>query len=613
MMGKQINTTIIRCCSSTNDSDEDAKAEFHKRLQAELENMPTYNMVIVIGDLNAKIGDFSHKMSSKLVVVALDFGTTYSGYAFSLRSDFKKKPTNIQLHQWSFENVSYSKVPTSILFDKFKKFHSFGFEAEETYAKLADMGQHKEWYLFRKFKMALYRNENLGELTSIKDTRGKTMAAMDVFAAGIRFLKDHLMKTLSDSMLRMEEGDIHWVLTVPAIWDESAKQFMRKSANKAGIANDNLTLALEPEAAAIYCKHLPDLDEIPVGSPFMVLDCGGGTVDVTVHEITIDGSLKELHKPTGGDWGGIKVDDAFTEFLLEELGMPAIRSCTEQDKFELQRSLEDMKKKVVSTGVMSYTMKIPECLIQQFQISYHLRKVKLVGDKLKIDADLVKSFFAESIRNILLCVEDVLAHPRVFRLHHVIMVGGYSDSELLVKAIQGRFPKLRVICPDEAASTVLKGAVIFGHRPESIVYRVMRFTYGVSTCTDYDPMKHSNGTLKMYDGVPICTNIFDKFIEIDEVLHVGYETEEKVYCPLLLDQTVVQLPIYYTVRVNPQYVTDTDCKNLGTLRVPMPDLTGQKSRVVRVKMILGGTEVKIEAVDGNTSILYNTSFDLMHH
>ena len=32
----------------------------------------------------------------------------------------------------------------------------------------------------------------------------------------------------------------------------------------------------------------------------MVVDCGGGTVDITVHEI-IDkqGSLKELHKATG--------------------------------------------------------------------------------------------------------------------------------------------------------------------------------------------------------------------------------------------------------------------------------------------------------------------------
>lgn len=38
----------------------------------------------------------------------------------------------------------------------------------------------------------------------------------------------------------------------------------------------------------------------------MVVDCGGGTVDITVHEISkTDGKLKELFKATGGPYGSI--------------------------------------------------------------------------------------------------------------------------------------------------------------------------------------------------------------------------------------------------------------------------------------------------------------------
>ena len=38
----------------------------------------------------------------------------------------------------------------------------------------------------------------------------------------------------------------------------------------------------------------------------MVVDCGGGTVDITVHEMEANGgSLKELHKATGGPYGSI--------------------------------------------------------------------------------------------------------------------------------------------------------------------------------------------------------------------------------------------------------------------------------------------------------------------
>lgn len=36
----------------------------------------------------------------------------------------------------------------------------------------------------------------------------------------------------------------------------------------------------------------------------MVVDCGGGTVDITVHEMENDsGNLKELYKATGGPYG----------------------------------------------------------------------------------------------------------------------------------------------------------------------------------------------------------------------------------------------------------------------------------------------------------------------
>lgn len=39
---------------------------------------------------------------------------------------------------------------------------------------------------------------------------------------------------------------------------------------------------------------------ISLGTRYMVVDCGGGTVDITVHEMTDKkGNLRELHKPTG--------------------------------------------------------------------------------------------------------------------------------------------------------------------------------------------------------------------------------------------------------------------------------------------------------------------------
>ena len=45
---------------------------------------------------------------------------------------------------------------------------------------------------------------------------------------------------------------------------------------------------------------------------YMVVDCGGGTVDITVHEMSKEGGkLKELFKATGGPFGSTTVDEAF--------------------------------------------------------------------------------------------------------------------------------------------------------------------------------------------------------------------------------------------------------------------------------------------------------------
>jgi molecular chaperone DnaK (HSP70) len=43
-----------------------------------------------------------------------------------------------------------------------------------------------------------------------------------------------------------------------------------------------------------------------LGGRYVVVDCGGGTVDITVHEIdSKDGHLKELFRATGGAYGSV--------------------------------------------------------------------------------------------------------------------------------------------------------------------------------------------------------------------------------------------------------------------------------------------------------------------
>ena len=60
-----------------------------------------------------------------------------------------------------------------------------------------------------------------------------------------------------------------------------------------------LLLATEPEAAALVARQHSHLLGLGAGSRFMILDMGGGTVDMTIHEVgPVIGDSMELTEVT---------------------------------------------------------------------------------------------------------------------------------------------------------------------------------------------------------------------------------------------------------------------------------------------------------------------------
>ena len=97
--------------------------------------------------------------TSYVVVVAIDFGTTYSGYAFSFIKD-QGKDSIFMNREWKNEQgSSTSKAPTCLLLKPDQTFDSFGYEAVEKYANLQDEAKEQEYYFFQHVKMALHNDE----------------------------------------------------------------------------------------------------------------------------------------------------------------------------------------------------------------------------------------------------------------------------------------------------------------------------------------------------------------------------------------------------------------------------------------------------------------------
>lgn len=90
------------------------------------------------------------------IVAAIDFGTTFSGYAYSFADDSERIYTNKNWGQT--QGFLLHKTPTCLLLRPDGEFDAFGFEAVSKYNDLAEE-EADEYYYFDRFKMKLYDNK----------------------------------------------------------------------------------------------------------------------------------------------------------------------------------------------------------------------------------------------------------------------------------------------------------------------------------------------------------------------------------------------------------------------------------------------------------------------
>ncbi len=80
---------------------------------------------------------------------------------------------------------------------------------------------------------------------------GREMPLMTVISKSLQFIAQKALEKLKEQIGKVVSAKIRWVLTVPALWSEEHKYFMRKAAVEANIIDQtnspNLLLSLEVE------------------------------------------------------------------------------------------------------------------------------------------------------------------------------------------------------------------------------------------------------------------------------------------------------------------------------------------------------------------------------
>ncbi len=568
--------------------------------------------------------DFTH-------VIAIDFGTGESGYALVANSSNKNTKPIIEVFNPCDDNDQ--KTPTAILFDNNKNFLDFGSNAIRKYAEIVDNGSTA--LLFQNYKISLYHMQS--EANSMD---GRSMPLITVISETLKYISNCALNKLSEQVGEtLHKEKIRWILTVPALWNEEHKLFMRKAAVKAGIINDensfNLLLCLEPEGASIQVRE--DSEEllkkkITKNSIIVVLDCGGGTVDITINKMLCEPDEKflsnEVLSSTGGcEWGSKYVDVNFENFLKEFLGekLFAVYQKNASMKIDILDVFELLKKKFNPETVkhsrlqLSYlgenlTSDILKNLVNNYNLLHPDAKVTQRGSSgIDLSNELMMSFFDPLVDKIIIKVKELLEETKKKAGYYpkfIFLVGGFGESPYLRQKIKKEFEsnELIVLIPKRPLVSVVRGACMFGLNPFSITSRIAKKTYGISTLGIFDEKKHPLNKKVMIDGEAFCENIFDTFVLKDESVSVNQEIV-KTYCPVRGAQTIMKIILYYTDKREVNYIDEEGVHKFGELIVNIGEKNqGIEDKLVTVSFLFGNTQIYIIAKNKNTGDVKKCEF-----
>ena len=363
---------------------------------------------------------------------------------------------------------------------------------------------------------------------------------------------------------------------------------------------------------------------------YLVVDCGGGTVDLTVHELVEDSKLHELYKATGGAWGSVGVDHQFESLLCRIFDKESILGYQAHCPIGWVQLMEHFESKkhaasplknfavniLLPFSFMQYYFSKTQCTVESTVRAYHDPNIEWTAHgTLRLHPDAMLSLFHPVTDKIIGHINTLLDHPRLEGITHLFLVGGFAESQVLQHEIRKAFEmRLRVVIPQDVSLSILKGAVYFGVDPTVVKVRRSALTYGVGVLNPFEPKHHPLQKQVVKGGKEWCTDVFEAYVHADQAVSLD-NIVVRSYKPAVNSQTSITITLFATKCQQAQFVTDPGVKKIGELRLQMPatSWTEKKDsyREIKVCMRFGDTEIRVSAVDCQSGEVALATLDLL--
>ncbi|KAM0564412.1 hypothetical protein ACHAPJ_000625 [Fusarium lateritium] len=231
----------------------------------------------------------ANKPIDDLIIIGIDFGTTYSGIAWA----YSREPDEIELvTSWDAQLdhcTDVAKAPTQLFYGK-DNATTWGYSIPPAKDAL-------KWFKLLLLEEAdipvdLSNSVQLREARNLLKKSKKN--AIEVVGCYLRKIWNHAIESIHRSVGAelLQKSKFHVVVTLPAIWPDYAHERMRRAARISGMLDARpcgktiLVFVSEPEAAALATiKDLSKRSTIKKGDTMVICDAGGGTVDLISYVI----------------------------------------------------------------------------------------------------------------------------------------------------------------------------------------------------------------------------------------------------------------------------------------------------------------------------------------
>lgn len=559
------------------------------------------------------------RMEGPRLIVGLDFGTTYSGFAFAHIHEKEKIYTFYDYPRAGYEKP-YCKTLTGMYYKRQSepggKWHlkSWGHPARAEYEKdftavikqrqrgaTDDPFQPSLGNLFTRFKLHLGKER--GPASPIPLPPGLTVHTL--ITDYLRAMGGLVLKTLQDHYgTQLDMKGIQWCITVPSIWDNSAKAIMKDCMKSAGLVGGEhgsphqLIIVLEPEAASFHCHKVMNEQVLSVGDKLLVADIGGGTSDLIVQEVISVGErgyrVKELTISSGGYCGGTYVDARFTNYLHAKIG-PALQECLQEFPGVLPTLLKTWEHTKSMFGDPSFAertsdLNLPVKLVTTWE-RYDLRNnIPARGDgyeTLEITYEEMQSIFDPVVNENLELIAAQLQQVGFVKI--LVIVGGFAGSRYLTDRIKERFGRIvpQIIIPPNPGSAICQGAVALALNPDTVDSRICKKTYGIHAMDSFQEGVDPPEYMEIYDGVPKCKNRFEVYVSKGDSVKEN-EPITRSFKPVRYGQKAITLELYSSDMTNPRYIVGDSACMEGSITIDISkDMKLQTERLLNVSLFFG--------------------------